>query len=67
VYTKTSKKFNFTWNTTLKILYINIKYEVQFLVSMKLFDEKVNNYCKTLEEYLKKWSNPLIKFDVFHG
>jgi hypothetical protein len=48
-----------------KIEYNKIKDDDQLLVSIKLFDEGIDNYYKTSREYLKQWSNPLIKFLVF--
>jgi len=48
-----------------KIEYNKIKDDVQLFVSIKLFDEEVDNYYKTAREYLQQWSNPLIKFEVF--
>ncbi|CAH1107075.1 unnamed protein product [Psylliodes chrysocephalus] len=48
-----------------KLEYDKIKNIPQHSDLIKLFDEEINLYYKTSLEYLKQWSSPLTKFEIF--
>lgn len=45
--------------------YNKLKSNAQHAYWIKSFDEEIANYYKTAIEYLKQWSQPLSKFNVF--